>query len=253
MSQAGAIDCQREGTLATVTLRRAGKMNAMTRAMWRDLRTVFLDLAKQDGLRCLLVQGDGTDFCAGGDISEYPDFRFEAPSLEAFHEQDVWGALQAMLDCPVPMVAAISGNCMGAGLEIASCCDLRMGADNSRYGAPIAKLGFPMAEREAALVLAAVGRSPAAAMLLAAEVLDAAAMQRGGFLTWVHPAAEVGPQAKALCARIQALSPMAARCNKQNLRIPPVTRPGPEAYAYAGHPEHQEGIHAFLEKRRPMF
>ena len=59
---------------------------------------------------------------------------------------------KSTLTLPLPMVAAISGNCMGAGLEIASCCDLRIGADNSRYGAPIAKLGFPMAHSEVALL-----------------------------------------------------------------------------------------------------
>lgn len=253
MRQPGTIDCQREGTRATVTLRRAGKMNAMTRAMWRDLRTVFLDLSAQDGLRCVLVQGEGADFCAGGDISEYPGFRFDAQSLEEFHEREVWGALQAMCDCPVPVVAAIAGNCMGAGLEIASCCDLRMGAQDSRYGAPIAKLGFPMAEREAALVLAAVGRGPAAAMLLAAEVLDAAAMQRSGFLTWVHPPAQLAVQAQALCARLQTLSPLAGRRNKQSLRMPVALAPAPQAYAYADHPEHREGVMAFLEKRPAAF
>lgn len=57
----------------------------------------------------------------------------------------MWCALQAMRDCDVPVLAQIEGNCMGAGLEIASCCDIRIAADSARFGAPIARLGFPMA------------------------------------------------------------------------------------------------------------
>jgi enoyl-CoA hydratase len=71
------------------------------------------------------------------------------PALRAFHEDDVWGGLQAMLDCDVPIVAQIEGNCMGAGVEIASCCDIRIAGATAKFGAPIAKLGFPMAPREA--------------------------------------------------------------------------------------------------------
>ena len=142
------IDLTQHGGVARVTLRHPARFNAMTRQMWRELCQVFGELSGQDGLRCVLVRGEGTHFCAGGDISEYPDFRFEPASLRQFHEGEVWPALQAMLDCEVPLVAQIAGNCMGAGLEIASCCDLRLAAASARFGAPIARLGFPMAPRE---------------------------------------------------------------------------------------------------------
>ena len=78
-----------------------------------------------------------------------------------------------MLDCDVPIIAQIDGNCMGAGVEIASCCDIRVASEAARFGAPIAKLGFPMAPREAALVMRAVGELTAREMLLSAGVLDA--------------------------------------------------------------------------------
>ena len=97
---AGTIDWQQKGPLATVTLSNPARMNAMTRVMWRQLREVFLELSKRTDLRCVLVQGAGDHFCAGGDISEYPAFRFDPASLMQFHEVEVWGGLQAMLDCP---------------------------------------------------------------------------------------------------------------------------------------------------------
>ena len=251
----GSIDWQQSGALATVTLSNPARMNAMTRAMWLQLREVFREIAARADLRCVLVQGEGAHFCAGGDISEYPAFRFEQESLIHFHEVEVWGALQAMLDCPIPLLALVRGNCMGAGLEISSCCDLRLGTASSVYGAPIARLGFPMAPREAALVQQGVGTATASAMLLAAEIFDAAHMLRCGFLAWSVPDEAVQAQADALVARMLALSPQAARLNKQVLRegLSAQAATPVSAYAYADSDEHREGVQAFLDKRRPDF
>ncbi|MEO5736667.1 MAG: enoyl-CoA hydratase/isomerase family protein, partial [Variovorax sp.] len=153
----GSVQLQREGAIAFVTIAHTGRLNAMSRAMWLVLRSTFEALAQDEALRCVVVRGEGGAFCAGGDISEYPSFRFAEESLRAFHEDEVWAALQAMLECPVPLVAQIEGACMGAGLEIASCCDIRLAGASAKFGAPIARLGFPMAPREAALVRGAVG------------------------------------------------------------------------------------------------
>ena len=181
--------------IALVTLSHPGKFNAMSRSMWRELRAGFVELQATPGVRCVLVRGAGGHFCAGGDISEYASFRFEEQSLRAFHEDEVWGGLQAMLDCDVPIVAQIDGNCMGAGVEIASCCDIRIASDAARFGAPIARLGFPMAPREAQLVIREAGALTAREMLLEAAVLDAAVMLQRGFVNRVVAADQCGPSA----------------------------------------------------------
>jgi enoyl-CoA hydratase len=165
----------------------------------------------------------------------------------------VWGGLQAILDCDVPVVASIAGACMGAGVEIASCCDIRLAAEGATFGAPIARLGFPMAPREAALVAAAAGAPTARELLLEAAVLDAAEMKSRGFLHQVVPDGGLAAQAQARCDRIMALAPGAARLNKQTLRALHAGQPVPEAYDYAPGAEHREGITAFLEKRKPAF
>ena len=254
-----------------VTLLHQGKFNAMSRAMWRELKAVFAAIQADPEARCVVVRGEGGHFCAGGDIAEYPSFRFQEAELRHFHENEVWGGLQAMLACDVPIVAQIEGNCMGAGVEIASCCDLRVAGQSARFGAPIARLGFPMAPREAALVAQAAGSTVARAMLLAAEVFDAPAMQSRGFLTQVLPDTEVAGYSTALAQRVASLAPQAARLNKQTLRtIQALNMPlepmdaaqaAPEiiaslsaiAYAYASSDEHREGIAAFLAKRKPQF
>ncbi len=267
----GRIELQRHAAVARVTLHNPQRFNAMSRAMWRELKAVFAAISQDTRLRCVVVAGAGAHFCAGGDISEYPQFRFDPSDLREFHEQDVWGALQAMLDCDLPVLGKIRGNCMGAGLEIASCCDIRLAAAGAHFGAPIARLGFPMAPREAALVAAELGKTTARQMLLEAVVLSAPEMFARGFLTRVVEDEALAAHTQATVLRMLALSPLAARLNKQTFRelnrVPALIQKredatksasfdglsAVDAYAYAPHAEHREGISAFLEKRPPVF
>ena len=252
MMDAG-VTVQRQGHISTVVLNSPDKLNAMSRAMWRDLKAVFLEIQADSTTRCVLLRGAGAHFCAGGDIAEYPDFRFEEAKLRRFHEEEVWGALAAMLACDVPIVAQIQGVCMGAGVEIASACDLRVASDDSKFGAPIARLGFPMAAREAALVSGAVGEMTARAMLLAAEVFSASHMAAQGFLTHTFKPADLEHACLTLAQRIAALAPQAARLNKQTLRALKRGVELEDPYGYATSAEHAEGIAAFIAKRKPSF
>lgn len=257
----GSIEWRIDGALATVELRHPGKFNAMSRSMWRDLRAVFEGLRDRDGLRAVVVRGQGGHFCAGGDIAEYPAFRFDEAALRHFHEVEVWGGLSAILACDRPVIACIEGNCMGAGVEIASCCDLRVATVSARFGAPIARLGFPMAPREARLVARAVGELTAREMLLEAAVLDAPLMLARGFLHRVVPEGDLATEIAARVERLARLAPQAARLNKQTLRVLQEAQADPGAfetwlagaYAYADSAEHREGIGAFLDKRPPAF
>ena len=248
----GEIVCHRDGAIAQVRLRHPQRMNAMTRAMWRQLRQVFEQLQADPSLRVVVVRGESGHFCAGGDIAEYADFRFQRESLRAFHEDEVWAALAAMLSCDLPLVAQIEGNCMGAGVEIACCCDIRLAAADARFGAPIAR-------REAALVARVAGESTARAMLLAAQLMDAPTLERRGFLQQVLPPAELGAEVDRLAQRMAQLAPQAARMNKATLRA--LAEQGQSAlaglvqtaYDYADSAEHREGVNAFMQKRTPQF
>jgi enoyl-CoA hydratase/carnithine racemase len=262
--------------MATVTLRQSVRFNAMSLAMWQQLRAGFERINQDAALRCVVIRGEGAHFCAGGDIAEYPAFRFDADRLRVFHEETVWGALQAMLDCDVPLLAQIDGNCMGAGLEMASCCDIRIASVSARFGAPIARLGFPMAPRELDLVLRAAGATATREVLLEARVLEAERLHQLGFLSRCVPDVELAAAVQAAAQRIVALAPQAARMHKRMLRAllagAPVATEAPHeqgrghavrrhaldvlvdnAYDYADTPEHREGIAAFLDKRKPRF
>jgi enoyl-CoA hydratase/carnithine racemase len=257
----GQVRLALQGPVARVTLSHPGKLDAMSRAMWRELRDAFVAIQNERELRCAVIAGENGGFCAGGDIAEYPQFRFHPETLRRFHEEDVWGGLAAMLACEVPIVAQIDGACMGAGLEIACCCDIRIAGSSARFGAPIARLGFPMAPREAQLVAAVAGEATLREMLLEAAQLDAREMKARGFLQRVVPNEDLALEVHATAARISQLAPQAARMNKRVLRRlagqPADAAPPADllerAYDYATSGEHREGISAFLEKRTPRF
>jgi len=257
----GQVRLAIRGPVGRVTLSHPGKLDAMSRAMWRELRDAFLRIQEDAALRCVVIGGENGGFCAGGDIAEYPSFRFQAESLRRFHEEEVWGGLAAMLACEIPIVAEIQGACMGAGLEIACCCDIRIAGESARFGAPIARLGFPMAPRELQLVAAVAGAATLREMLLEAAILDAREMKARGVLQRVVPADGVAREAEASAERVAALAPQAARMNKRMLRrlaggAPDAAPPAEllaRAYDYATSAEHREGISAFLEKRPPRF
>jgi enoyl-CoA hydratase len=271
----GTVALTQSGSIATLTLTSPGKRNAMSRAMWQQLRSAIdsclrpidKDLAP---IRCIIVRGEAGHFCAGGDISEYPDFRFNEETLRAFHENLVAPALHALLACDVLLVAQIEGNCMGGGLEIAACCDIRIAGQGATFGAPIAKLGMSMAPKELAIVLRAAGEATVREMLLEARIFNAEQMQQRGFVQRLVADDTVVADVQATAQRMCALSPQAARLNKQALRqffllnspIVLVNRTQAATntiaiennpYAYADSPEHVEGITAFLEKRSPQF
>ena len=258
----GSITLQRttEDGLARVVLANPGKLNAIDIAMWRELRTVFetlQSLPAVDAPRAVIVRGEGGQFASGGDIVEFAGFRFDEDRLHDFHERIVAPALHAMLDCDIPLVAQIEGACIGGGLEIAACCDIRVCGHGSRFGAPIAKLGFPMAPGELLILERLAGSALMREMLLEARLIDAA---RALALGLVHAAiddAEVSAQALQRAQRIAELSPQAARINKRSLRQ--IAAGGPDAaqrrahFAYAPSAEHREGVMAFIDKRTPRF
>src|SRR5690606_39807074 len=114
---------------------------------WRGLSAAMARIAGDDSVRCVIVRGAGENaFAAGGDIEEFRRVRATVDDALHYHEDLVASALNAIRDCAVPTVAAIRGACVGGGLEIAGCCDIRIAGESSRSGAPINRLGFSKSE-----------------------------------------------------------------------------------------------------------
>jgi enoyl-CoA hydratase/carnithine racemase len=242
--------------IARVCIANPGKLNALTVAMWRQLRMAFAALDHRR-TRVVVVHGEGGTFAAGGDIEEFPGFRFEERRLRAFHEDDVAPALLAICECEIPVLAQIEGACIGGGLEIAACCDLRIAGRGSRFGIPIARLGFPLAPREAEIVARVLPMLLLRELLLEARLLDAAEALARGVVHRVVADDEVAAEAQRSAERVAALSPQALKLNKRTLRLIETGRLTPDSrrslYAYADTAEHREGLAAFIDKRPARF
>ena len=257
---AGHILLEPLGELARVTLANPDKLNAIDVAMWRELRAAFerlRALPAADAPHAVIVCGAGDQFASGGDIAEFAGFRFDEARLADFHENVVAPALHAVLDCDIPTFAEIAGACIGGGLEIAACCDIRVCGASSRFGAPIAKLGFPMAPGELQALARVVAAPVLREMLLEARLLDADAALRHGIVHEVVADDQLEAVVQKRAERLAELSPQAARLNKRTLRQ--IAAGGPtEAerrahFAYADSAQHREGVTAFIEKRPPRF
>ena len=171
----GQVVLQRVDTIATLVLDNADKLNAIDSAMWQSLRGHMAELNADPDLRCVIVRGAGEKaFAAGGDLEEFPRVRATVEQALTYHDQWVAAALDAIRHCPVPTIAAIEGPCVGGGLEIAGCCDLRIAGRSSRFGAPINRLGFSMYPGEMAGLLDLVGPAVLLEILLEGRILDAA-------------------------------------------------------------------------------
>ena len=244
--------------IVRVCISHPAKLNALSVAMWRELRQAFEALSTTGcAARVVVLHGGSGHFAAGGDIEEFPQFRFEETSLRAFHEETVAPALQALLDCPLPVIAQIEGACVGGGLEIAACCDIRIAGSSSRFGIPIAKLGFPLAPLEAQMVSRVLPLPLLRELLLEARLMDATEALARGVVNRVVADDQVALEAARSAQRMARLSPQAARLNKITLRQLAEGGPTHEQrrahYAYADSAEHREGLAAFLEKRPARF
>lgn len=255
----GQITIARDAGIATVALSNPTKLNAVNAAMWRELRAAFASLGADPEIRCIVLRGAGDEaFAAGGDIEEFLTVRATLDDALHYHEELVAAALNSIRDCPVPTVAAIRGACVGGGLEIAGCCDLRIAGASSRFGAPINKLGFSMYPGEMAGLLALAGPAVVLEILLEGRILSAAEALQKGLLTRVVDDDKVFDDAAACAARIAAGAPLVARWHKQWVKRLQREEPLSEAerraaFDFLATEDYREGLDAFLAKRKPVF
>ena len=249
----------RAGAVAWVTLSHPGRMNALTMRMWRELADTMRELSADDGLRAVVLRGEGRNFAAGADIREFPDARRDLASVQRYHLEVLAPALHAVRDCPVPVVARLQGACVGGGLEIASLCDLRLAGASTRVGVPINRLGFSMAPDEMQGLLDLAGHAVAMELLLEGQVLDAGQALARGLLTRVVPDEDLDSEIERCLRRLQQGAPLAARLNKQIARRLRPAAPALSAdelrasFAYADTRDHREGVRAFLAGAAPHF
>jgi len=255
----GTVSLAREGGVATLTIDNPAKLNALDSAMWQALRDHMRSLNGDPELRCVILRGGGDKaFAAGGDIEEFLRVRSTVEQALVYHEQWVAAALDGVRTCPVPTIAAIEGACIGGGLEIAGCCDLRIAGRSARFGAPINRLGFSMYPGEMAGLLERVGPAVLLEILLEGRILSADEALAKGLLSRLADDGRALAEARACAERICAGAPLVARWHKQwvhrLMRGTPLSEAEKrEAFAFLDSEDYREGLDAFLAKRTPVF
>ncbi|MCB1906048.1 MAG: enoyl-CoA hydratase/isomerase family protein [Rhodocyclaceae bacterium] len=255
----GQVTLQLESNVATLTLDNDGKLNAIDSVMWQSLRAHMTALNDDPALRCVILRGAGDKaFAAGGDIEEFPHVRGTVDQALTYHDEWVAAALDGIRACPVPTVAAIEGACIGGGLEIAGCCDLRIAGRSARFGAPINRLGFSMYPGEMAGLLELVGPAVLLEVLLEGRILGADEALAKGLLTRVVDDGEAITEADASARRIASGAPLVARWHKQWVhrltRTEALTdEEKRSAFAFLDTDDYREGMAAFFAKRSPEF
>src|SRR5215471_10718125 len=194
----------REGAIATIVLNRPDKLNALTKAMWQELRSAVETASADDSLRCIILRGAGEKaFSPGNDIGEFATERSNKTQAIVYGRA-MHATLAALETCRHPLVVQIHGICVGGGLEIASLCDLRICGESSRFGVPIKNLGLVLAYPEMEPLLRLAGR-----------ILSAAEAKERGLVTRVVPDGEVAAEALATARMIAEGAPLVARWHKQ--------------------------------------
>jgi enoyl-CoA hydratase/carnithine racemase len=249
---------KRDGAIATVTLNKPDRLNALDRGMWEALGEAMHALSADDDLRCIVLRGaGGKAFAAGADIAEFATERAESNQASAYgaliHE-----AMQSVAHCKHPTLALIEGACVGGGLEIAAMCDMRICGTSSRFGVPINRLGLTMAYGELQGLLALVGRAVALEMLLEGRVFGADEAFAKRLVNRVVPDGDVEREAYATAARIAAGAPLVARWHKQfidrlTVRAELTPQEWSVGFACFDTEDYKEGVAAFLGKRKPQF
>jgi enoyl-CoA hydratase/carnithine racemase len=243
------------GNVAHVVYDNAQRLNVLGPPGLLDLTEAFLALAREDDLRCVVFSGaGGRAFIGGADINHMVGMKH--PDQGRRFITMVHRLCQAVRDCPVPVIAKMEGYTLGAGLEVAAACDIRIAADNAHFGMPEVKVGIPSVV-EAALLPRLIGWGRTSWLLLTAENIDAATADRWGMVEQVVPVAKLGEAVARCVDAIVEATPLAVRAQKRLMRrwerlpLDEAVQAGIDAFAHSvSDGEHIGRMTAFVNRKK---
>jgi len=265
MSAADYVREEREGDVVLLTLNAPEKRNAIS--TFAECDAIVDACRRVNGdrtVRCVVLTGAGTAFCAGGDLKAMRDRRGiiegSHADLRENYRRGVQRMAQALYDCDAPTIAAVNGPAIGLGLDVACMCDIRIASEKATFAESFIKVGIVPGDGGAWLLPRVVGMSMALEMSFTGDTLDAQGALAARLVSRVVPEAELMAAARALAGRIAANPPDALRMTKRLLREGQHTRLSSllelsAAYQALAHSteDHKEAVGAMLEKRRPSF
>jgi len=250
----------KQGGVGRITFDNPERRNALTYDMWKGLPVVLDDFARDKAVRVIVLAGaGGKAFSAGADISEFEKQRASDDAVEVYNAA-VAEATGALVGVRKPIIAKIDGYCIGGGLGVAMCCDLRVAATDSRFGIPAAKLGLGYKLNNLKHLIDVVGPSFAMEILFTARQFDAEEALAMGLVNRVLPPAEVAGFVDDYASRIAENAPLTVLAAKTVVReaVKDPDMRDPELCQKVvddcfASDDYQEGRKAFMEKRKPQF
>ena len=245
--------------ITTVTLNRPDARNALDIVMRRELLAVLDEIEADDGARVVVLTGAGGHFCSGGDVKTMRQKRHTA--AEGRGRVELLNAMvQRLVNFPKPTIAMVDGYAVGAGSNLALCCDLIVASDRAKFGELFWKIGLVPDGGGTWLLSPVVGLARAKELIFTADIIDAAEAARIGLVNRVVPVAELERATRELAEKIAAGPPAVLKMAKHMVNRAATSDLAAaldlEAYSQglsAASDDHQEGLAAFFEKRPPKF
>lgn len=251
---------EKKGPVGWITFNQPEKRNAVSVDMWEAIPQVLQRFADDNEVRVIALKGAGDKaFVSGADISQFEKQR-SGPEAVQYYEEIAEGAQVMLHNFPKPTVAVLRGYTLGAGVNIALCCDLRIAADDSKIGIPAARMGLGYRASATKNLVDIIGPANAREMLITARQIPAAEALAMGLVNRVVPVAELDKAADELLATIGANAPITMACAKHIILE---VLKSPAEFDAAGctaqvkrcfeSADYKEGRSAFMEKRKPQF
>ena len=257
------IAIERRGHVAVITLQRPASLNALNREMAQELHDALEELGGEfPETRTVVITGAGRGFCSGADVGDIAK-RFASdskPDADADQGPSIIMRLAPHLrEIPQPVIAAVNGVAAGAGLGIASACDIRLASEEARFTSVFVKRSLVPDAGVSQILGALAGPGVAAEMALTGRVYDAQWALAKGLVNQVVPAAELFARAQTIAQEIAANPPLAVKATKEllNAHYPDLKQVIETEHrandAVRGTADQKEAVQAFLEKREPRF
>ena len=254
------IIAEKQGSIGWLTFNNPARRNAISIDMWEAIPKV-LDRFEQDPqIRVIVLKGEGDKaFVSGADVSQYEKQRSNAEGIQ-YYEEIAGRVAERLQSCDKVIIAMIRGYCLGAGVNIALCCDLRLAAEDARLGIPAAKLGLGYRALALKNLVDTVGPAYAREVLITGRHFSAGEAKTMGLVHRVAPVAELEPLVLEYCAMISENAPLTIRASKRTVRELLKSSATFDAQACAAlvkqcfeSQDYIEGRRAFMEKRKPVF
>ncbi len=250
------------GAVATLSLNRPKARNSLSLAMLATLHEALLDWGARKDVKVLILAATGPVFCAGHDLKEMTAARAKEDGGKAFFQETMQACsavMQAIVNCPKPVIAAVQGTATAAGCQLVASCDLAVAAEGAQFATPGVNIGLFCSTPMVALSRN-LGRKQAMKMLLTGQMTDARTALEWGLISDITTAEDLMRETQAMAAQIASKSGRTLKIGKEAFYAQ-VEMPLDQAYAYATEvmvdnmmiADAKEGITAFLEKRAPQW